>query len=294
MTDENQVAVVDIEPLEEFLQQNVCRDRLLMYQDVVQLLQENEQYTVLTAINSLLDVVNDQPTSERIDDIDAAIVRHLTALINQFDVFLTTDSIPYLHKVYKLLCILEYHEGHEFIINLCAAPGKPLDRLFELLNHYDTFEELEFFERFHMVSLSFFAKLHGIHTKLQEAERDPVDVTHHLNMKKLLLVLQEKFPRLVVFDLIRDGYLKPDISVKAITQLAGEHLDIYNQGIKNHETAKQLTYELVGLYLLHTQSSAYLLKVITESTQDIIGDDTFLADVHILLNGTIAEVLANG
>lgn len=285
-----------IEPVELFLRETVCVDKLALYQPIIDLLKTNEMITVLNAINSIINVVGDESSAERIDEINTVFTKYLVQLIQDFEIVCDGD-LPFLYKLYKSLSLLDSITDHRMVVNICEDTTLTvIDKLFLAVNLVERFDELEFMDNVKLVSLSFIKRLNDTHFKEMEVE-DDIGIVAGLSNEMIIQVkalkfIVEKYPTLSVLELIRTGAVRVGMAtMDNIVDLMNGSFDSI-QRTDNVDTLKYVIREFIAMALIETSDTDKLKLLIKENIPKLIEDDDVVFRLQSLVDGELMEVAA--
>lgn len=281
-----------IEPVELFLRDTVCVDKLALYQPIIDLLKSNEMITVLNAVNSIINVVGDESSAERLDEINLVFNKYLVQLIQDFEVIADGDLV-FLYKLYKALSLLDSITDHRMLVNICDdSTQSPIDKLFSAANLIEHFDELEFMDNVRLVSLSFIKRLKDTHFKEMENEEDNV-LTHiskdEIRQINALKYYNEKYPTLSTLELLSNGTVRLGAPMKVIVDLMNGSFDNVTR-TDNVDTLKYIVREFIVMALIQSSDREKIKTLIKENIPKLIEDDDVVFRVQSLVDGELVEV----
>lgn len=276
-----------IEPIEYFLRSIVCRDRLALYQRVIDLIKNNEKFSIIESLNSTLTAQINESASELMDEVHQSMVKHLTDLILEYDVVVEGGTLAFLADLLEVLNVLDVYDAHEYIINtIDGAEGKPTYTLYQLLEIVRPFDEEEYCQTVKMCSLSLLDRIKDLHKRALEV----VDISN-LTPEEVDFSLLRKVVRghtdLVINRLLERGDVSVQLPPEVITTIVRKDFE----ELENLD-AKSIARELIGVYLVSGLKAPELLDVIREEMPKLIGEDLIISKVSVVLNAVYMEMTA--
>lgn len=276
-----------IEPIEYFLRSIVCCDRLALYQRVIDLIKNNQKFSVIETLNSTLTAQINESGSELIDEIHENMINHLTDLLLEYDVVVSGRNLAFLADLLEVLNVLDNYDAHEYIIDtITGTEGKPTYKLYQVLEIVKPFDEEEYSQTVQMCSLSLLDRIKDIHQRAldtisaSDIEADDTDFS-------LLRKVVRGHTDLVVNRLIERGAISNKLPVEIITSIAKkdfEELEILDP--------KSIARELIAVYLASGLKAPELLDAIRKEMPSLISDDIAISKVGVVLNAVYVEMTA--
>ena len=276
-----------IEPIEVYLQRTVCVDKLALYQPIIDLIKQNEVFSVMDSINALVEKTSDETSFDILDELNDTLVKYLTQLIAEFDVICSSQDIIFLKELYEILVILDAFDQHETVINICNTELGTVQKLYELVNLIGRFDEMEFLDRVTAVPLMLFDRLLAIHTAARDEITEVEPVVHNQVNLNLLRKIAERNPQALVISLIRDQYLTMGMTAQQLTNLISPHF--YDLNLRD---SKRIALELISLYLLTGQSTGEVLKTVQVHMEQLVEDVSQAHGIFAVLQSTLSEIMA--
>lgn len=278
-----------IEPVEDFLAQVVCIDRLVMYQDMIQLMQLMEKGSVIEDLNLTVYANPDESPAGIEQIIHGSMIVHLKACLDEYGVVAQGGTLPFLTKVLSALHYVDTWAEHEYMYNIAnTTMGEPIHILLEILNIVDYIDSEKYFEAITNVPFSLIEKIKEIHLEAMNSELDTLEtdtvVSEPVRDFTLLRKIVKTNRGLVVSTLFEQGILSDPIPAKDLTELAGPYFS-------DMETVepKHLALELIALYMTTGLQGAELMSVIKEEVTDLINDDALIAKMTLVLHTVYTE-----
>lgn len=276
-----------IEPIEVYLQRTVCVDKLALYQPIIDLIKQNEVFSVMDSINALVEKTSDETSFDILDELNDTLVKYLTQLIAEFDVICSSQDIIFLKELYEILVILDAFDQHETVINICNTELGTVQKLYELVNLIGRYDEMEFLDRVTAVPLMLFDRLLAIHTAARDEITEVEPVVHNQVNLNLLRKIAERNPQALVISLIRDQYLTMGMTARQLTNLISPHF--YDLNLRD---SKRIALELISLYLLTGQSTGEVLKTVQVHMEQLVEDVSQAHGIFAVLQSTLSEIMA--
>ena len=282
-----------IEPVEEFLDKNICRDKMMLYISFFDLLKETENYSILDGINSIVMVGDDQSAGEVINEINLSIIRHLTELIAAFEIYVNTDNIPLLLQIFKSLTLLDSYDDHNYIVNICQDSSMtPTEKMFELFNIIEPLDEVEYYNIIHIVPMTLIERLKEVHNDYLAVQlsTEEMEFPYPKNLE-IVRSICKRYPGLITSRLIDDRQIAPNTPVDAITNRIASYFREYTD-----KDVSTLALELLNAYLLTPTDPKELIAVVKAQAGIILLDlnakTAFIAQINHIYNEVMSNVKA--
>lgn len=281
-----------IEPVELFLRDNLHPDKLITYQSIIDIFKEHNLVSHLDVINGIVAQFGDYAPSEKCLEIHYAFENQLVSLIGEFDIIVETGNLNFLYRLYRVLVALEDYIEHRYIYNICThGDAEPRDKLFEIINIVDTFDELEYTSTVQRVALSFINKLAAVHlTYIEEAEDAELEESY-TKTAQYLQKLKEKFPQLQVFTYLEDRRLKPGLPAQAVTHMTSDFFREFEETEIKGPMAERLAIEIIGFYLLVTAEQEELKELLKSEMKYIFDSEDVIIRVNAFIAPKLMELL---
>lgn len=274
-----------IEPIEYFLRSIVCCDRLALYQRVIDLIKNNQKFSIIEALNSTLTAQINESGSELVDEIHENMIKHLVDLLLEYDVVVRGRNLAFLADLLEALNSLDDYDAHEYIIDtIDGTEGKPTYKLYQVLEIIKPFDEEEFSRTVKMCSLSLLDRVKDLHRRALEVVTMTDIVADDTDFTLLRKVVQGHTD-LVVNRLLERGAISNKLPMSVITDIVKkdfEELELLDP--------KSVARELIAVYLVSGLKSPELLDGIREEMPNLISDDNAIAKVGVVLNGVYVEM----
>lgn len=277
---------VAVEPIEAYLRRSICPDKLALYQPIIDLIKENQMFSIMDAINALVDKTDQQGPSDILDELNDTLTKYLKQLIAEFDVICSSQDIVFLKQFYEILTLLESFDQHEVVINICRNEDDPVRRLYELMSLIDNFDEMQFMERVIAVPLMLFERLIELHQSAAVVEQDLLQSPFPVENINLIRKIAERNPQSLVVTMIRDQVIVPGMNAQLLTDSIAEpfiELDVRD--------SKRIATELITLYLLTGENSSVLLKTVQTHMEQLVDDINQVHGIFSVLQSTLNEIM---
>lgn len=274
-----------IEPIEYFLRSIVCCDRLALYQRVIDLIKNNQKFSIIETLNSTLTAQINESASELVDEIHENLIKHLTDLLLEYDVVVDGRNLAFLADLLEALNVLDVYDAHEYIIDtIDGTDGKPTYKLYQVLEIIKPLDEEEYSQTVKMCSLSLLDRVRDIHRRAL-ATVETTDIIDEETDFSLLRKVVLGHTDLVVNRLLERGAISNKLPMAVIT-------DIAMKDFEELETLdpKAIARELIAVYLASGLKAPELLDGIREEMPKLISDDNAIAKVGVVLNGVYVEM----
>lgn len=274
-----------IEPVELFLRNIVCNERLALYQMVIDTIKIAEKGSLIESLNSIVSRDSDESPAELMNIIHGTMIRHLTEMMVEFDIVTTTSDLEFLCTLYKTVSILDNYEAHDTIVDIIEnAESDPRYTLYQVLNVVQYFDEFEFFDGVFMCSMSFIDNLKQIHQTALDRLEDEELVASEVDLTLLKKVAQENND-LILNRLLEDGKINNVMDAKHLTQIAKVEFETYEE-----TNPKHVAKEMIALYLATGLQSEDLFNVIKENIHELISDDYVITQTNIAIPNIYMEM----
>lgn len=282
------VPTVDIQPVEEYLSKIICVEKLALYQPILDLLAVNEQFSYLDAINMIVEKVNDDGATDKLDQIHSAFNSALTDCIAQFDVIVSGGGLKLLTNIYHALTLLDKYEASEHIVNICNDDSlDQTDKLYEIISLIHKVDDQDFYNCVQVTAISLIDKIREIHDRRQIEQEEETYVPVEIDVKKVQTIkaLAAKHPSLMFVSMVKNGVLVMDMVPDTVTDIVREYFKDYDA-----KDAKHTALELTGLFLISNCKVDELHQTIKAQLPILISNDSLVMAINAVLSAAIVEV----
>lgn len=289
--------IYELEPAECFLKDVVDVDRIAIYQRVIDLLKNNEFINELDAINQqVLVVTPTRSASDVLMDIHDACVRMLSSILESYDLVLGPDpKLGMLADILEGLIYIENYDQHSVIMNIIHDDViTAVNKLFDILSLYKTFDEEDLIETIKMVGIAFFERLYEIHDTAEQRQHNQEIHPPTDDLQRHLRQLKAKYPRLLAFDYIDTGYIRPNMTADQITTIIKPYFNALAGFSYTPAETLQYSLELIGFYLMVNEPINQLPTTVKENMLQLFGDEEFISRVNTVLPATLTGLFTNG
>lgn len=287
MQNTDTIGELAIEPIEAYLQRSICADKLALYQPIIDLIKQNQVFSVMDSINALVDKTNDQTPNDILDELNDTLTKYLKQLIAEFDIVCSSEDIIFLKEFYEILSLLDSFDQHETIINICNNGESTLSRLYDLMNLIIPFDEMNFYDRVTAVPLMFFDRLIEIHTVALNEVKEIYNDEFPVENLNLIRKIAERNPQSVIVSLIREQYIVPGMNAQQLTNMISSHF--LEMDLRDN---KRIATELITLYLLTGENSSTVLKTVQTHMEQLVEDINQSHGIFSVLQSTMSEIKA--
>lgn len=293
MPETNSQELVYISPVEEFLTQYVCDDKLALFRPVFDLLSVNGMFTYLDSLNLIVEDRNNDAPSDKLDKIHQGCIDTLITLMGKFGVEIDSGNLKFLTKVYHSLTLLHLHEEHHLIVNICNDTSiSYIEQLYQLIRiFYPDLDDQEYYDSIILVSMSLLERVKEVHFKEAERMDDENHPIREVNYIRLGLVrrLTNVYSHSMMKTLVKNRSLSLNASVAQVTSVCADYFTDLPT-----DDPKLVARELILMFLLTDTPDGEILNVIRSKLETIFNDTVLTVAVHSCLNTTFMEVMSNG
>lgn len=275
-----------IEPIEYFLRDIVCVDRLALYQRVIDVIKNNQKFSIIESLNSILVAPENDSAADLLDAIHTSMINHLKDIILEYDVVVEGADLAFLADILEILNILDVYDAHEYIVNtIQTTEGSLTYKLYQVMCIVKELDEEEFTQTVKMVSQSLLERIVATHNEeLNRVEWEDEEAVVVPDLTLLRNVARSNRD-LIVNRLISSGQVSNVLPVNILTGIAKkefENIELLDP--------KSIARELVGVYLISGLKGDTLIDLIREEMPKLISDDNAISRVGVVLNAVYVEM----